>query len=92
LCIAVPLAAGGGLACTYTPPDATDATNCSAVTALDDNTACLAVVKAVGGGVACTYNGTDTRVYRYQCDAGFICFGGSSRPEPTDEVTGTYCP
>jgi len=27
-----------------------------------------------------------------ECDAGFICYGGAARPEPTDEVTGAYCP
>ena len=26
------------------------------------------------------------------CDAGFFCIGGSSRPEPMDEVTGRRCP
>lgn len=31
-------------------------------------------------------------IYTYQCDAGFICIQGSLRPEPIDEVTGSYCP
>ena len=26
------------------------------------------------------------------CDAGFYCIGGSSRPEPTDDTTGSRCP
>lgn len=27
-----------------------------------------------------------------QCDAGFYCIQGASRPEPTDETTGARCP
>ena len=27
-----------------------------------------------------------------ECEKGFICYGGSARPEPTDLVTGEICP
>jgi hypothetical protein len=26
------------------------------------------------------------------CDAGFVCYGGAYRPEPTDTTTGDICP
>lgn len=26
------------------------------------------------------------------CDAGFVCYGGAFRPEPTDTTTGDICP
>lgn len=96
-CKAVKVAAAPGTAeaCDYTAAaDTTDKTECAKITADADlvtNAKCIAVIKKAGGGAACTYV-ADTRKYSYQCDAGFICFGGSLRPEPTDEVTGSYCP
>jgi hypothetical protein len=27
-----------------------------------------------------------------ECDEGYYCMGGASRPEPTDNVTGAICP
>jgi hypothetical protein len=27
----------------------------------------------------------------YCCDSGYVCYSGSERPEPTDEVKGDYC-
>lgn len=28
----------------------------------------------------------------HACDKGFVCYGGSLRPEPTDKTTGDICP
>jgi hypothetical protein len=44
-------------------------------------------------GFYCPYLGqTDVDILLNQCDKGFLCLGGSNRPEPTDGVSGKECP
>lgn len=49
--------------------------------------------KACSAGYFCPFMGqiaVDT--VNHECDAGYYCIEGSSRPEPTDETTGSRCP
>ena len=49
--------------------------------------------KACSAGYYCPFMGqvaVDT--VNHECDAGYYCIEGSSRPEPTDETTGSRCP
>ena len=58
-------------------------------TGLADSRGC----KNCAPGHYCPFLGqiaTDTTLHK--CDAGYYCIGGSQRPEPTDEVTGSRCP
>lgn len=46
--------------------------------------------KSCPAGFYCPTLGMST--YTLTCDAGFVCYGGSFRPEPTDKTTGDICP
>lgn len=44
-------------------------------------------------GYYCPYLGQSSVDTSTQfCDAGFVCYGGAFRPEPTDQTTGDICP
>jgi hypothetical protein len=67
----------------YTGLDSTGATK-----GLTDSRSCT----PCDAGHYCPYMGQTSVDSAYVCDAGFICYGGSARPEPTDLVRGEICP
>ena len=49
--------------------------------------------KACTAGYYCPFLGQEAvDTVNHQCDAGFVCIQGASRPEPTDQTTGQQCP
>jgi len=48
--------------------------------------------KGCEAGKFCPFMGQTVVDAVHICDAGFLCLGGSSRPEPTDFTTGRRCP
>lgn len=48
--------------------------------------------KECTAGSYCPFLGQTSVSSEHECDAGFLCLGGASRPEPTDETTGQLCP
>jgi len=60
----------------------------SATIGLTDSRSCT----PCDAGRYCPYMGQTEVDNTFECDKGFICYGGSARPEPTDLVTGEICP